>query len=337
MTQFAPEVKRRGGLDSESNPIVSATDLISRHLTDPQTSWAIGTFGAIAEFHRDADEPVALSAHGAVTARGGIRLQFDPAVRPIAWERPSAGDGWMHGIALCLPATAGAMSGRTTVIELGPDAGALQEQDREAVLFDLGIGAPHCDICVRTTDAAVLRALRMAVGKPVLETPLLCEIPAMSPARVFMSRLGRVEVRTPIPKPGGRTPDGPHTHVLPDLLKHRRTHSATVPLPTGVVPSVEIFPASAIHDEHGKRVPFDAIRHETFQSLLAVHGDPACGRAKSDTFAAVRAAELPRDVSSYSRAQRLARRVALRQLAQTDGLSPALTAWREMFDREAGH
>ena len=314
---------------------MSAVDLISRHLLDAQTGWAIGTFGAIAEFHRDAGEPVTLSTHAAVTARGGIRLQFDPAVRTIAWERPSAGDGWMHGIALCLPATAGAMSVRTTVTDLGPDAGALQEEDREAVLFDLGIGAPHCDICVRTSDAAILRTLRAAAGRPVLATELLHEIPVMSPMRVFISRLGRVEVRTPIPKPGGRTPDGPHTHVLPDLLRLRRTHSANVPLPTGVVPSVEIFPANAIHDEQGKRVPFDASRHEAFQSLLAVHGSPVCSRAKSDTFAAVRAAEPPRDVSSYSRAQRLARRVALRQLAQTDESSPALTAWRERFDRES--
>ena len=314
---------------------MSAVDLISRHLLDAQTGWAIGTFGAIAEFHRDAGEPVTLSTHAAVTARGGIRLQFDPAVRTIAWERPSAGDGWMHGIALCLPATAGAMSGRTTVTDLGPDAGALQEEDREAVLFDLGIGAPHCDICVRTSDRGILCSLRAAIGQPVRDTGLLCRIPDMSPTRVFISRLGRVEVRTPIPKPDGRTPDGPHTHVLPDLLRHRRTHSANVALPVGVVPGAEIFPASAIHDEHGKRVPFDVIRHQAFQSLLAAYGDPACCKAKADTFASVRAAEPPRDVSSYSRAQRLARRVALRQLAQTDESSPALTAWRERFDRES--
>lgn len=317
--------------------MVSPTDLITRHLGDPQTGWAIGTFGAIAEFHRDADEPVVLYAHGAVTARGGIRLQLDRAVRPIAWERPSAGDGWMQGIALCLYATTGAMSGRTAVTELGPDTGALKEEDREAVLFDLGVGAPHCDICVRTSDAAILRALRAAVGRPVLATELLCEIPAMSPTRVFMSRLGRVEVHTPIPRRDGKTPDGPHTHVLPDLLKHRRTHSANVPLPEGMVPCAEIFPASAIHDEHGSRALFDVARHEAFQSLLGAHGDPACIKAKTDTVAAVRAAMPPRDDPSYTRAQRLARRVTLRQLAQTDGLSPALTAWRESFDREAGH
>ncbi len=157
----------------------------------------------------------------------------------------------------------------------------------------------------------------------------------MSPTRVFISRLGRVEVRTPIPNPDGRTPGGPHTHVLPDLFRHRRTHSANVPLPVGVVPGAEIFPASAIHDEHGRRAPFDLIRHETFESLFVQYGDPACSKAKADTFASVRADAPPRDVSSYSRAQRLARRVALRQLAQTDGPSTGLTAWREMFDRES--
>ena len=337
MAQFSPEIEHRSRVAHEAEPFASTVDLVSHHLTDPHTSWAIGTFGAVGEFNRDAEEPVALSTYAAVTARGGIRLELDAAFRPIAWERPAAGDGWMHGITLSLPVAAGAMNGRSTVTELGPDTDALKEQDCDAILFDLGIGAPHCDICVRTSDTAILRSLRTAVGRSVLATDLLSEIPAMSPVRVFISRLGRVEVHTPIPKPDGRTPDGPHTHVLPDLLRLRRTHSANVPLPGGVVPSVEIFPASAIHDEHGKRVAFEGGRHEAFQCLLAVHGDPACNKAKSDTFDAVRTAEPPRDVSSYSRAQRLARRVALRQLAQIDGLSPTLTAWREMFDRAAGH
>ena len=190
---------------------MSPADLISLHLRDPQTSWAIGTFGAIAEFHRDADEPVALSTDGAVTARGGIRLQRNGAVRPIAWERPAAGDGWVHGIALCLSTASGAMNGRSTITELGPDSGALNEEDRDAVLFDLGIGAPHCDICVRTSNSGILCSLRAAIGQPLVDTELLAKIPDMSPTRVFISRLGRVEVRTPIPKPDGRTPDGPHT------------------------------------------------------------------------------------------------------------------------------
>src|SRR4249920_1445518 len=109
MAQFAPEVARRGGLGPEVNTFVGATDLIRHHLADPKSSWAIGTFGAIAEFHRAPDEPVTLYDRTAMTARGGIRLELVSSVRPIAWERPSAGDGWLHGIALCLPTTAGAM------------------------------------------------------------------------------------------------------------------------------------------------------------------------------------------------------------------------------------
>jgi hypothetical protein len=310
-------------------------ELLHHQFAEPETSWAIGTFGAIAEFHRDVDEPVALSASGAVTARGGIDLCIDPAVRAVAWERPSSGDSWTHGIALCLTTDASAMSRRTTITEIGPDAGALRDENRSEMLFDLGIGASHCDFYVRTADMALLRALRSAVGCSVVHSGLLGEIAAMSPARVFASRLGRVEVCTPIPGAGGKTPDGPHTHVLPDLLKLGRTHSATVPLPQGMIPCAEIFPASAVHDAHGRQKPFDSAKHETFQTLFAMYGDPTCIRAKRETIVAVRAAKTPTDVLSYTRAQRLARRIALRQLAHTDGSSPALTAWRAAFDRGA--
>ena len=308
--------------------------LVAQHLADPQCSFAIGTFGAIAEFHRSPGEPVALSDDGAVTSRGGVRLKLYGAVRAVAWERPAAGDSWAHGIALCLPGAEGAMSGRTRLTELGPDHGALRVEDREAVLFDLGIGAPHCDFCVRSSDAAVLRVLRAALQRPELASGLFRDLAALSPERVILSRLGRVEVSTPIPPPDGKTPHGPHTHVLPDLLKLRRTHPATVPLPAGAVPGAEIFPPNAIRDEHGAPCPFDPARHERFQQLFDTYADPGCVQAKRETSAAVRAGKRPFDVPSYKRAQRLTRRVTLRQLAQTDGQSPCLDAWREAFDAE---
>lgn len=311
---------------------MNAADLVTRHIADPCASWAIGTFGAIAEFHRDPDEAVALSAHGATTPRGGIRLRLGGAIRAVAWECPSSGDSWTHGVALCLPGNEGAMSARTVVTELGPDAEALREDERDAILFDLGIGAPHCDACIRTAEPKILRLLRAAAGRPLLETGLFDELPGSSPARVFLSRLGRVEVATPIPGPEGITPDGPHTHVLRNLLKRRRTHSANVPLPGSLVPCAEMFPASAIHDAHGKRQRFNIETHEAFQTVLAEHGDSLCMKAKSETIAAIRAGRPPRDDHSYTRSQRLARRVALRQMAQIDGPSPALAAWKNAFD-----
>jgi hypothetical protein len=192
---------------------VSPVELVARHLADPQASFAIGTFGAIAEFHRGCGEPVVLSSDSAVTRRGGIRLQLNGAVRAVAWERPASGDSWTHGIALCLSEAHGAMSGRRRPAELGPDAAALREEDREDVLFDLGIGAPHRDFCVRTSDAEIVRALRSASDRPELAAGLFRELAALSPARVILSRLGRLEVNTPIPAPEGKTLDGPHTHV----------------------------------------------------------------------------------------------------------------------------
>lgn len=306
--------------------------MVTRHIGDPETSWAIGTFGAIAEFHRDADETVALSAHGAITTRGGIHLRLDHAVRAVAWECPSAGDLWRHGVALCLPAEASAMNARTVVTELGPDTEALREDERHAILFDLGIGAPHCDVCVRTADPEILSVLRGAAGRPLYQTGLFDALREMSPARVFLSRLGRIEVCAPIPAAHGSTPDGPHTHVLLDLLRLRRTHSANVPLPDHLLPCAEMFPASAVQDAHGRRQRFDIAKHEAFQALLGEHGDPLCRKAKRETVAAVRGGRPPFDDSSYTRAQRLARRVALRQLAQTDGQSQTLSAWREAFD-----
>jgi len=311
---------------------VSAVDLVTRYIADPQAGWAIGTFGAIAEFHRDAAEPVVLHQQAAVTPRGGIELRPLDATRPVAWECPAAGGSWTHGIAFCLPREEGAMSGRTVVTELGPDIGALREEERDEILFDLGIGAAHCDICVRTSDSEILRALRAAAGQPLLDTALFDTLRDMSPARVFLSRLGRVEVCTPIPGPHGKTPDGPHTHVLRKILGRGRTHSANLPLPDRLFPCAEMFPASAIRDMHGARQQFDRGRHEAFQRLLADYGDASCLNAKRETTEAVRSGRPPREEPSYTRSQRLARRVALRQIAHIDGPSPALAAWKNAFD-----
>ena len=50
-------------------------DFLASQLADADTAWSLGTFGAIAEFTRDADEAAAISRAddmiSAVTARGG--------------------------------------------------------------------------------------------------------------------------------------------------------------------------------------------------------------------------------------------------------------------------
>jgi hypothetical protein len=319
---------------------------LRRFLHDAHTSWNIGTFGAIAEFHRDPDEPVAIeeSETGitALTVRGGIRMLRHPETRLVPYEGlstlPSA---WTHGVMVSLPSATAAMAVRRIFTEVGRDAGALKAADRAASLFDLGLGVPHLDACVRTADPALVRVLRAGLGRPLFDpaNPVLAAIKEASPDRVFVSRLGRVEVYQPI---GSRqrnipAPDGPHTHVLPDLLEHRRTHAATVPVPEGWLPALAFFPANPARDDKGALRPFDRAAFEDFEDLLARFGDPATVQTKRRVRDAVRAGRGPQGFAApSSRAARASLRVALRQMLHTDGPSPTLDAWREHFDPTAG-
>ena len=121
------------------------------------------------------------------------------------------------------------MSRRTALTELGPDTGALRIEDRGNALFDLGLDALQADLCVRFADKAIAAKLREHVGRSVFEpgNPAMGIILASNPHRVFISRVGRIEVYQPIPPANHKSPEGPHTHVLPKLLRSRRTHPAT--------------------------------------------------------------------------------------------------------------
>jgi hypothetical protein len=305
--------------------------LVSQHLEDPHTGWSMGTIGAIAEFVRAPDEPVDRTPDTVVTARGGIRLTLPRDVRAVAYETPAGpNDHWNHAVALCLPAARARRSVRTVVTELGPDAHSLRSEDRDGVLFDLGLGAPTVDVCVRTADPGLLAELRAAQGSS-LSAPgstLAATVVAAGPHRVFRTAFGRVEVYAAIPPPDGRSPDSPHTHLLPHLLRTGRTHAPTVPIPDGYVPSAHCYPPHPTTDRTGRPIPFDQARHQAFQHLLQRFGDSHQARVKAATIEAVRGGRTDRAPAATTPAERAAFAVALRQLAHTDGPSDELTAWR---------
>jgi hypothetical protein len=198
---------------------------IAQQMRDAGTSWSVGTFGAIAEFARDPDEPARFEANRerseVVTSRGGVRIGGLTGARAVAYETTNKDLAlWSHAIALCLPIDACLMNRRTTLTEIGLDAEALRESDREGILFDLGLGALQIDVCVRTSDPELLLRLREGLGRSVFDhaNPAMPAILRASPHRVFVARLGRGEVYQAIPAPDQKSPDGPHTHVLPKLL-----------------------------------------------------------------------------------------------------------------------
>jgi hypothetical protein len=284
--------------------------LLLDHLRDPESSWSCGRFGAIAEFHRDPGEPVTIVERpvlSAATARGAIRIQTPAELRPIAYETISKCiDSWGHGLALCLPREHARMSGRTTITELGPDREAIRAEDRDALLFDLGLGGGSAEVCVRASDPKTIRLLRAASGKALFDgaSGLLPMLPALSPHRVFLSALGRIEVYQPIPPPTGTSPDGPHTHVLPRLLARGRSHAATVPVPSGWIAAVTLYPPHPLRQGSGQPIAFDPERHAAFQRLMDRYGAPALMAGKQAA---------ARNEKVETREEGLGHRIGLRQ------------------------
>jgi hypothetical protein len=321
--------------------IESAFEIIGRQLADPDAQWSLGTFGAIAEFMRDSDEPAQIEATeqviSVVTPRGGIALEARDGLRPIAFETITT-HAWSQRVAFCLPEARAAMSRRTVLTELGPDTQALRVQDRGAILFDLGLGALQVDCHIRTADVELIAVLRAGLGRAVLDphNPVMGALLKAGPHRVFITRCGRAEVYQPIPLAGGQSPTGPHTHVLPKLLARRRTHAATEPIPSGWVSCAHLYPAHPLRDSHGRSIPFDAGRHMAFQRLLSRHGDIELVRLKRNVVKALNAGAGPEAIAMPDdRFARASIRIALRQLKAGDGASPGLSAWFAAHDSRA--
>jgi len=312
---------------------------LQTHLAAPGTGWSMGSFGAIAEFHQDPGEPAQpIAPLGRVTGRGGIRLTGAEAARPVAYELTSGRpERWGHGVALCLPAAEAAVTRRAVLTELGPDREPLRAQDAGEVLFDMGLDQPQVVFCIRTRDPALLDTLRAAAGRSLFEpgNTAMGAILAAHPHRLALTALGRVEVYQKIggPETGGKSPPGPHTHVLPNLLRAKRTHSANIALPEGLIPCAFFYPPNPLADAMGETRPFDAAADAAFARLFDAWGLPE-PQAVKGTLAGMLAAGAPPDsLQPATREGRRALRVALRQRRQTHGEDPQLAAWIAHHDR----
>ena len=321
------------------DPEASFSEFFDTQLKDPNTAWSVGSFGAIAEFMRDPDEPVTFRRNGtarsAVTVRGGVLVDAQIGSRLIASESPTAA-AWSHRVALCLPRQLCGMNCRLELTEIGPDIEALRSEDRPGILFDLGLGLLQVDAFVRINDPAVASALRRHVEKSVFATDssAMAVILDANPHRVFVSSVGRVEVFQGIPPPDGKSPEGPHTHVLPKLLTHGRTHPATEPLASDWVPCVHCYPPHPIRDGQGRSRPFDANSHFAFQAMLERYGDAERVALKKRLISAVMAGDEPFAIRpNGDRFRRATARVTLRQLQASGAQSTTLATWLAAYDR----
>lgn len=305
-------------------------------VNDADTGWSLGTFGALAEFHRAPGAAARIAADESgwrvATELGALRVERDARARLLPYEMLSkTATAWSQGVLVCLPADAADVVGADGLGEVGAEAGGR--------LFDLGLGVAHLKPCLRSDDDALIAQLRGHAGKSFLELPagVTAAIKAAQPTRVFISALGRIEVLAEIPQSDGTTPLGPHTHVMPELLakglSKGRGQSANIDVPAGWVAALAFYPPNPIRDAMGDIKPFDAAAHANFQNLVERFAPAeivAAKRLARDALAAGRGpygATLPK-----GRAARTALRVALRQWYHTDGPSPAWRDWVEACD-----
>ncbi|MFD1704332.1 DUF6925 family protein [Methylopila henanensis] len=300
--------------------MTDVASLLEARLACADTHWHMGTFGVVAEFSRDPDEPAAFPdgrGLAAFTARGAIRLEPSEDLTLFAYEGAmSRARSWSQHVALCLPRKACALNRRAVLTELGPDREAVRADDRDGVLFDLGLARLQMDALIRTTDKALIDALRAAEGKSLFGegSAVMGAIFRAQPHRVFVTRFGRVEVFQPIPMDGTFSPPGPHTHLLPKLMKTGRTHGANVPAPKGLVPCGGFAPPHPARKPDGVPHAFDAERHAAFQDLLDQFGDPRLVAVKR----AARDGDADPALAPATRHERAAARVgALQALART--------------------
>jgi hypothetical protein len=215
---------------------------------DPATTFAIGVQGAVAEFMRAPDDRAIVQGDaGRLLVRsklGALRLNHEPWVRVFRFA-PEA--GLPDEIVLVIDRSRLTTQAACTLSELGPDRDAVGRRERCAVLFDLGLDRPTIRFCVRSDDPELIAALRGCVGQPWPEVapaliPLLLE---RHPHRVVVSPLGRIEVSQPIGLRDGKpeTPLGPHTHLLPELLREGRDLAPGRDLPASYAPVASIFPS----------------------------------------------------------------------------------------------
>lgn len=320
------------------------SDLIRRMLGNLEASWSLGVFGAIAEFQHVEDDPLpqvqpVAGGGEVVTSRGAVRVRVEPQTRAVAYEGLSRRrDSWTQSLSFCLPQRAAAMGGRSVLTDLGPDREAARPEDRAAILFDVGIGAPHVDFCVRTRDRTLIRLLRKGLGTTVLAAanPQIEAIKQSSPNRVCLSRIGRVEVFQPIGSHRQQrpVPTGPHTHLLPALLQSQRNPGIASMIPEGWLSALDLYPGNPVVDRVGRARSFDMALHTEFQELLERYAPPGYMEEKLLVAAAVVAGMDPQlfpesedAAAPISRTRQIARQITLRQMLHTHPEFSAVRTW----------
>jgi predicted Fe-S protein YdhL (DUF1289 family) len=222
-------------------------EFVAESLGKRSGTWALGCYGATAEFICHHDEPCDVCVTGetitAISDRGALQLTIGEHVRALRLRADHTRHGYRAIFLVVLKAMA-TLPVATTLTRLGRDEGAIRPECRNDAWFDLGLGRGDIRFCVRASATELRDKLNQASGLSLSDALQAAgpTIVTRSPARDVESPLGRAEIYTPIPPPGGQSPDGPHTHLLPGHLASGRATQPGVELPTVYALGATFYP-----------------------------------------------------------------------------------------------
>lgn len=297
--------------------------LLKAMVSDPKFEVSIGAYGAVGQIAREPRLFVDAGSNQVVAATetSSVSLRWHAGLRTIAFEMLSSDpEGWNTAVAMCLPERDARMSARTQLTMVNQDTDSIFEANREKYTYDIGVGKPYADICVRAASGN----LHELMGCESTGDFLGYLLERDDCVWIFDTALGRIETR-----------DRRRRHLVPQLLATNDTHSRTAPIPAGFVPVGYAFPPNPRHPETEDA----AGSHFLFQDLLDQFGVSEIVKLKRRVERALDVGEPVANLKTLldhpgppTRMEIDCIRVALRQRRWLRG-GERSREWEEAFDR----
>ena len=254
-------------------------EILLNYLRHNDYTVSIGGYGAIAEYD---GWPMVLESMGSTinlssnNEKGAFTATILPDKQLFAQESLASNNRLWNQELVVTDKLGGSKYRRGNKLEeIGQDQQSLVAAEKHHLLFNLGADLDNSIFCVRTDDRDLISVLRSYVGKQITAEshPAIKSVVEASPTRVVISKAGRIEVYQKISRV--RTPRGPHTHFLPELLKEKRTHSQTLVVPPNTMPILSFHPRRiSRHDQQGAK------SCQQFDRILKAFGNEDYFKAK---------------------------------------------------------
>lgn len=239
-----------------------------------KSSWAIVRDGVVAEFSVVlGDKPIKTFENNTLkidTHRATLCVNFDESVKAVVAESGAHGcSPWTQHVYLCIQKDQAKMSCRNKLTYLGKFDNGVDKGD----LWDLGVGNQTLDACIIAKDESTNDLLKQKEGQYIIDDPnFLRELVIHSPPRLFQTKFAYILVRQKIPLTEKEELEGPHTHLLPPIIKSKKHFE--VPVPEDMVPIIQTDPFGSVIDGNGDFHAWNGFENDSFQMFLQKYGSP---------------------------------------------------------------